>query len=163
MTVSPSLFSRCQIASPSPDETAALAGRIGAVLVPGDVLLLSGGIGAGKTHFARALIQSLQDVPEDVPSPTFTLVQVYDTRAGEIWHSDLYRLSHPDEVVELGLAEAFDTAISLVEWPDRLGDMAPREALHLEFAMTKEAGIRLIDLSWEAGHWARRLEGIADV
>ena len=118
-----------QITLPSPEATATLAARIGAMLAPGDVLLLSGGIGAGKTHFARALIQSMQDDPEDVPSPTFTLVQVYDTPKGELWHSDLYRLSHPDEVIELGLDEAFATAICLVEWPDRLGDLAPADPI----------------------------------
>lgn len=154
---------RFQISLTSPDETAALARRIGAALQPGDVLLLSGGIGAGKTHFARALIQSLQDEPEDVPSPTFTLVQVYDTSAGELWHSDLYRLSHPDEVIELGLEEAFDTAICLVEWPDRLGDLAPQDALHLGFAMTEQPGQRLLDLHWAAGRWGTRLKGLADV
>ena len=163
MMVSPPPLSTCQITLSSPAETEALARRMGPVLAPGDVLLLSGGIGAGKTHFARALIQSLQDIPEDVPSPTFTLVQTYDTRAGELWHSDLYRLSHPDEVIELGLAEAFETAISLVEWPDRLGDMAPRHALHLRFSLGEEEGLRRLDLSWEAGPWADRLKGIADV
>ena len=61
------------------------------MLKPGDTVLLEGDIGAGKTHIARQLIQSLQDRPEDVPSPTFTLIQTYDTRAGEIWHADLYR------------------------------------------------------------------------
>ena len=152
-----------QISLPSPDDTAALARRLGATLRPGNVLLLSGGIGAGKTHFARALIQSLQDSPEDVPSPTFTLVQVYDTNAGELWHSDLYRLSHPDEVIELGLTEAFDSAICLIEWPDRLGDLAPENALHLEFAMTEQAGMRLLDLRWAAGAWESRLKGILDV
>lgn len=151
-----------QISLSSPEETAALARRMGAILRPRDVLLLSGGIGAGKTHFARALIQSLQDDPEDVPSPTFTLVQVYDTNAGELWHSDLYRLSHPDEIVELGLAEAFDTAICLIEWPDRLGDLAPDDALILNFAMTDVEGIRLLDLRWKPGHWESRLKGLVD-
>lgn len=118
-----------------PDETAMsqLAARIGASLSAGDVLLLNGPVGAGKSFFARALIQSLQDMPEDVPSPTFTLVQVYDTRAGEVWHADLYRLSSADEAAELGLTEAFDTAICLIEWPDRLGSLAPPSAVHLHF------------------------------
>ena len=88
---------------------------------------------AGKTHFARNLIQSLMAEPEDVPSPTFTLVQAYDTPSGEIWHCDLYRLSAAEEVDELGLTEAFDTAICLVEWPDKLGPLAPRGALTLTF------------------------------
>ncbi|MCF3592423.1 tRNA (adenosine(37)-N6)-threonylcarbamoyltransferase complex ATPase subunit type 1 TsaE [Rhodobacteraceae bacterium LMO-12] len=152
-----------QISLSSPEMTAALARRMGAILRPGDVVLLSGGIGVGKTHFARALIQSLQIKPEDVPSPTFTLVQIYDTSAGELWHSDLYRLGHPDEVVELGLTEAFDNAICLVEWPDRLGDLTPSDALCLDFSMTKGADMRLLDLRWEAGPWETRLKGLVDV
>ncbi|KUF09525.1 tRNA (adenosine(37)-N6)-threonylcarbamoyltransferase complex ATPase subunit type 1 TsaE [Pseudoponticoccus marisrubri] len=138
---------------PSADATARLAATLGAGLAPGDVLLLSGGIGAGKTHFARSLIHSLQEVPEDVPSPTFTLVQVYDTTAGPLWHADLYRLDSPDEVVELGLEEAFEEAICLVEWPDRLGPLAPARTLHLEFADGPEEDARDLTLSWDAPRW----------
>ena len=116
----------------SPDETARLAAQIAGALRPGDCLLLEGVIGAGKTHFARHLIQSLMEVPEDVPSPTFTLVQTYDVPAGELWHTDLYRLSSLDELEELGLTEAFETAICLVEWPDRLGDLRPASAMSVE-------------------------------
>ena len=151
-----------QITLPSPEATAALAARLGSMLAPGDVLLLSGGIGAGKTHFARALIQSMQDDPEEVPSPTFTLVQVYDTPKGELWHSDLYRLSHPDEVVELGLIDAFETAICVVEWPDRLNDLAPGNALSLDFAMTDRAGERILTFSVPGREWSDRLEGVID-
>lgn len=136
----------------SPEETAQLARRIGGRLSAGDVLLLQGGIGAGKTHFARALIQSLLETPEDVPSPTFTLVQVYDGPDCEIWHSDLYRLSDPDEAVELGLEEAFDSAICLVEWPDRLAELAPDTALMLDFTLLDE-GQRQLCLSWQAEKW----------
>ncbi len=113
--------------------TAAVAARIGAALNSGDTLLLQGDIGAGKSFFARALIQSLQDIPEDVPSPTFTLVQTYDTQSGEIWHADLYRLNDPSEADELGLIDAFSTAICLIEWPDRLGNSTPKNALTLTF------------------------------
>ena len=93
------------------DETKEFARFLGQVLNAGDVLLLKGDIGAGKSFFARSLIQSLQDTPEDVPSPTFTLVQTYQTRIGEVWHSDLYRLQSIYEVEELGLWEAFESAI----------------------------------------------------
>ncbi|TMV07221.1 tRNA (adenosine(37)-N6)-threonylcarbamoyltransferase complex ATPase subunit type 1 TsaE [Ruegeria sediminis] len=123
-----------KLAPESPAETAEIAARIGAVLKPGDCLLLRGEIGSGKTHFARSLIQSQMTEPEDVPSPTFTLVQVYDTAKGEIWHSDLYRLSAVEELEELGLSDAFETAICLVEWPDKLGPLAPAAALTLNFA-----------------------------
>lgn len=107
-----------------------LSGRLG----PGDVLLLDGPIGSGKTHLARALIRyrlAAAGRDEDVPSPTFTLVQVYDDGSTEIWHADLYRLSQPREVVELGLDEAFETALCLVEWPDRLGSLTPPQAIRL--------------------------------
>ena len=87
------------------DLTACLARVMAAVLKPGDVLALEGPVGAGKTHFARAFIQARQgEMAEDVPSPTFTLVQTYaDPMGTEIWHADLYRLTHPDELAELGL------------------------------------------------------------
>lgn len=146
----------------SPDATCHFARRIGALLQSGDVLLLSGQIGAGKTHFARCLIQSVLVVPEDVPSPTFTLVQTYDTTAGELWHADLYRLTGPDESVELGLTEAFESAICLVEWPDRLQGLAPRDALHLTFAAAPEDDSRLATLDWQTPRWdALRAEQIA--
>ena len=92
------------------------------LLRAGDCVLLEGPIGAGKTHFCRALIRARLGREEDVPSPTFTLVQTYDADV-EIWHADLYRLSHPDEALELGLEDAFASAICLVEWPERLGEL----------------------------------------
>lgn len=116
----------------SPEETTRLARWLGARLGAGDTVLLEGAIGAGKSHFCRRLIQSRLEAIgrfEDVPSPTFTLVQVYDAGPVEIWHADLYRLGGPDEVAALGLEDAFETAICLVEWPDRLGDACPPEAL----------------------------------
>ncbi len=117
----------------SPDETGDLAVKIGSRLSPGHVVLLQGAVGAGKTQFARALIQSILSSPEDVPSPTFTLIQTYETTKGEVWHSDLYRLTATDEVIELGLEDAFETAICLLEWPDRLGELTPENAVLLDF------------------------------
>lgn len=115
-----------------PDETAtaALGEQLATLLRAGDTVLLEGPIGAGKSHLARALIRARLGRMEDVPSPTFTLVQTYDADP-DIWHADLYRLTHPDEVFELGLDDAFATAICLVEWPDRLGRHLPPDALHL--------------------------------
>lgn len=115
------------------EATRVLAEQIAGFLKPGDTLLLEGDIGAGKSAFARALIRARLGRMEDVPSPTFTLVQTYDSENGDIWHCDLYRLSHPDEALELGLDEAFLSAICLIEWPDRLGDLAPKSALKLGF------------------------------
>ena len=116
-----------------PDEaaTAALGARLAGVARPGDCLLLSGRVGSGKSTLARAFIRARCGAEEEVPSPTFTLVQVYEAGGVEIWHADLYRLTHPDEVWELGLDEAFRSAICLVEWPDRLGKHLPEAAMHL--------------------------------
>jgi len=146
----------------SPDATCAFAQALSARLSAGDVLLLSGGVGAGKTHFARCLIHALLPTPEDVPSPTYTLVQTYPGIPCEIWHADLYRLSDPTEVIELGLTEAFETAIALVEWPDRLGDLAPTTALTLEFAPGKAEDTRHLTLTWSDPRWTARLKGLTD-
>lgn len=99
-----------------------------------DVIALSGGLGAGKTSLARALIQALLAADgqmEDVPSPTFTLIQTYETKNLSIWHADLYRLSDPEELIELGLEEALDTGLLIIEWPDRMGDELPAERLDI--------------------------------
>ena len=100
---------------PDPEATEALGRKLAALARPGDVVLLEGPIGAGKSCLARAFIRARLGDQEEVPSPTFTLVQVYDDRGTEIWHADLYRLTHPDEVWELGLDQAFETSICLVE------------------------------------------------
>ncbi len=126
-----------------PDEAAtiALARALAPALRPGDTVLLQGDLGTGKTFFARALIQDrLAAVGqwEDVPSPSFTLVQTYDLGPHEIWHVDLYRLTGPDDLVELGLDHAFETAICLIEWPDRLGPLCPDDAILI--ALTDAGG-----------------------
>ena len=89
-------------------------------LQPGDALCLTGPLGAGKSTLARALIRALTTPDEEVPSPTFTLVQFYETAAFPLAHFDLYRLSDPDEVYEIGLDEALDGGVALIEWPQRL-------------------------------------------
>ncbi len=140
------------------DETAAFAGRIAGCLRAGDTLLLEGPIGAGKSAFARAVIRALAGAEIDVPSPTFTLVQTYELPTAEVWHCDLYRLTNPDEVLELGLDEAFTTAICLIEWPDRLGDTAPAGALLLSFAAQSDHHT----LSFTTDDaWQERLKGIS--
>lgn len=147
----------------SPDATCALARALAPRLSVGDVLLISGPVGAGKTHFARCLITSLLPCPEDVPSPTYTLVQTYAGRKAEIWHADLYRLNDPGELLELGLGDAFTQAICLVEWPEALGDLAPRNALSLSLSPGATEQERALRLSWTDAAWTTRLRGIADV
>ena len=89
-------------------------------------ILLWGDMGAGKTTFSKSFIRSLlKDSTAEVPSPTFTLIQTYPTDKGEVWHSDLYRLQGPEEILELGLLEALRTSICLIEWPDRLQSYLP--------------------------------------
>ena len=140
--------------SRSPEDTSRLANMLVAHLKPGCVVLLEGDIGSGKTHFARSLIHSLLEEPEDVPSPTFTLVQTYQAPEFEIWHTDLYRLSHPDEVFELGLIDAFETAVCLVEWPDRLSDLRPATALSLVFSAGENETDRIIKISYSDQRWS---------
>ena len=115
--------------------TAALARAIAAQARRGDLIALSGDLGAGKTAFARDFIHARQAsagvAREEVPSPTFTLVQLYELPDAPVWHFDLYRLSGPDEVHELGLEEALGQGIALVEWPDRLGPLLPPERLEI--------------------------------
>ena len=138
----------------SEDHTHRFAEALADELRAGDTVLLSGDIGAGKTTIARTIIQHLQDIPEDVPSPTYTLVQTYETRKGALWHSDLYRITGPDEIEELGLSEAFATAICLVEWPDRLGPLAPDAALTLALtADPADPNIRHATLAWSDLRW----------
>ena len=141
---------------PKADATAQLGGVLAKLLHPGLSLLLSGAIGAGKSHLARALIQARLGRMEDVPSPTFTLVQVYENAGGDLWHADLYRLSQLDEVTELGLESAFDTAICLVEWPERLGRMAPTHAINLRLTAQDEG--RLATLTGPSPIMARIAE-----
>ena len=141
-------------------ETGRLAARLAPMLHPGDTILLNGPLGAGKTHFARALIRTrlaAVGLAEDVPSPTFTLVQTYDDGDTEIWHCDLYRLFGPDDVAELGLEEAFDRAICLVEWPDRLGAEAPDRALTLTFAHTELPAARDLRFDCPTDAWRARV------
>ncbi|MGJ3261105.1 MAG: tRNA (adenosine(37)-N6)-threonylcarbamoyltransferase complex ATPase subunit type 1 TsaE [Rhodospirillales bacterium] len=136
--------------------TAAFAARLATVLRPGDIVALDGPLGAGKTALARALINALPGPAEDVPSPTFTLVQTYDRGDLEIWHFDLYRIEDPEEAFELGIEDAFADAVSLIEWPDRLGTLLP--AKHLKVAIAEAACGRHITVSGDAA-WAARLEG----
>jgi tRNA threonylcarbamoyladenosine biosynthesis protein TsaE len=143
-----------------PDEaaTAAFAARVAAVAAEGDIIALKGDLGAGKTTFARAFIRA-RGCEEEVPSPTFTLVQIYEVRPTAIWHFDLYRINSPDEAWELGIEDAFVEGISLIEWPDRLGALLPQHRLEITFLFGERPAARRAVL--DAGQdWQRRLIGI---
>lgn len=146
---------------PLPDQAAteALAGRLAAVLRPGDVVCLGGDLGAGKTTLARALIRALAGKVVEVPSPTFTLVQMYDLPDFTLWHFDLYRLSGPDEVVELGWDEARAEGVAIVEWPERLGRLLPADRLDIVLAYGKAPGTRVAGIAG-TGQWAGRVAGL---
>jgi tRNA threonylcarbamoyladenosine biosynthesis protein TsaE len=140
-----------------PNATAALAARIAPRLRAGDTVELVGGLGAGKSHFARALIAARLAAlgrAEEIPSPSYTLVQTYDLGSVELWHADLYRLGDAGEIAELGLDEAFAGAICLVEWAERLGAAAPARALRLtlDFLSGDEDG-RQATLAPRGGGW----------
>lgn len=133
-----------------------LAERLARVAKAGDVLALSGDLGAGKTEFARAFIRALTEPDEDVPSPTFTLVQTYECEHAEVWHFDLYRLESPEEAYELGIEDAFHEGISLIEWPERLGPYLPRGRLGVHLTVTKGKNHRQAVLT-PHGDWSERL------
>jgi len=144
-----------------PDEaaTVALAGRISGLAQRGDIIALKGDLGAGKTAFARAFIRARGDRNEEVPSPTFTLVQVYELHPAAIWHFDLYRLAKSEDVYELGFEEALGGAILLIEWPERLGPLLPRERLDVELSAGSSATARRVRLCGGRG-WTRRLASL---
>lgn len=131
-----------------------------------DVITLSGDLGAGKTVFARAFIRALTDENEDVPSPTFTLVQLYDAAAGRtggnpltIWHFDLYRLKTAQEIYEIGFEEALSDGVSLIEWPQRAERLLPRDRLDIQIQIPAgKADKRTLTLTARGTGWQSRME-----
>jgi tRNA threonylcarbamoyladenosine biosynthesis protein TsaE len=153
-----------------PDEaaTACLARGLAALVRKGDTIALVGELGSGKTTFARAFINALPApdgsalaAPEEVPSPTFTLLQTYQRAPAPVWHFDLYRLARPDEAYELGFEEALGEGIALIEWAERLGPLLPAERLELRFDFAERAEARQVVLTG-TGSWDRRLRNLAE-
>lgn len=118
--------------------TKALGSALGAILGPGDIVCLSGPLGAGKTTLARGAIERLTGVTE-APSPTFSLVTTYPAQGFDLWHFDLYRIDQAGEAYELGIEDAFVSGACLIEWPERIATLIPSQAL-------------LIRLSLDGGH-----------
>ena len=144
--------------------TKALGRALAGLLRPGDVVALHGDLGSGKTTLARALINALPDaagapLEEEVPSPTFTLVQVYERQPAPVWHFDLYRLTAPEEAYELGLEEALAEAVTLIEWPERLGSLLPRVRLDLRLCFVEDPSARQAALCG-GGDWPQRLAAL---
>lgn len=125
-----------------PDEaaTARLGAAVAARLRAGEAVCLTGPLGAGKSTLARALVRTLTTPDEEVPSPTFTLVQFYEGPRLAVAHFDLYRLSDPDEAYEIGLDEALDGGAAVIEWPERLEGRLPPDRLDIEIALAEDGG-----------------------
>ena len=144
--------------------TERLAAALSANTRCGDVIALHGDVGAGKTAFARAFIRASGQAQgiaiDDVPSPTFTIVQLYDELEPPVWHVDLYRLEHLYETTELGLEEGYETGITLIEWPDRLGAELPQARLDLRLLAGAEEDARVAELTADEA-WHSRLELLA--
>lgn len=133
--------SRFTVALENEGATQRLAVEIANALDPGDLVTLAGDLGAGKSAFARALIRHLASDPDlTVPSPTFTLMQVYDLPRFTLAHADLYRLTGSDELAELGLDEIAATGVVLMEWPDRAGRWLPADRIDITFSLAPARG-----------------------
>ncbi|ADZ72616.1 bifunctional tRNA (adenosine(37)-N6)-threonylcarbamoyltransferase complex ATPase subunit type 1 TsaE/phosphotransferase [Polymorphum gilvum] len=138
--------------------TVRLAEDLAAILAPGDVVTLSGDLGAGKSTFCRALLRALADDPDlEVPSPTFTLVQHYDLPRLPVAHVDLYRIEDPEELDELGLDEGLETGAALIEWPERAQGRIPAGALSITLAQAGGPDQRTATIRWQGGDWGVRL------
>ena len=143
--------------------TQRFGGLLARQLRAGDVIALSGALGAGKSVLARAIIQTVDAAQDDVPSPTFTLVQQYALADGTpLWHLDLYRIEAPQEAMALGLDDAFIDAVCLIEWPDRLKKLLPKTSLSIHLNAddgADDSGVRFADVT-APPHWADRINDL---
>jgi tRNA threonylcarbamoyladenosine biosynthesis protein TsaE len=142
--------------------TARFAARVAALLAPGDLVCLLGSLGAGKTVFARGVVTALAErsgTPVDeVPSPTFTLVQLYDFPDFMLYHFDLYRIDRAEDVFELGIEDALAEGVSLIEWPEKMASLLPVERLDIDLSQGPVETARLATLTPHGG-WVARLAG----
>ncbi len=133
-------------------QTRALGARLSGYLKAGDTLCLTGDLGAGKTTFSRGLIQALCGDDTEVPSPTYTLLQTYETPEFEIWHFDLYRIKSPTEIWELGMEDAIYDGLTLIEWPSMMGDLKPDGTLDIDIRFDGSGRKAVLSLTpaWKA-------------
>lgn len=124
--------------SKSEAETIKIAGEIAQQILPGTVIALYGTLGVGKSAFSRGFIKSLCPNVKEVPSPTFTLLQTYEASSFDIYHFDMYRLKNPEEAYELGIEDAFLEGVSLIEWPEKIGSLLPKNAMRISFEIQED-------------------------
>jgi tRNA threonylcarbamoyladenosine biosynthesis protein TsaE len=142
----------------SPADTDAIGLALATALAPGDVVALHGPLGAGKSHLARAVIRArLADPRAEVPSPSYTLVNIYETGQGDIWHADLYRVD-PEELAEIGLADAPPDAVLLVEWAERWPGL-PERRIDIALSFAADGG-RDVTVTTEGAGWGRVLRAL---
>ena len=151
-----------QLTCAGAESTQAVAAAVARTVLPGDVVLLDGDLGAGKTTFTQGLARGM-GVGEVVTSPTFALVRSYPTAFGiELVHVDVYRLDRPSEIVALGLAEMLDDgAVAVVEWGGRAAEILGPDYLHVALELTSVDGERRLTLSGHGARWRSRWEEVA--
>lgn len=150
-----------EIDLPDLDATRRLARRLAGCLRVGDFIGLGGALGTGKTTLARHIIEALAGHEMDVPSPSFTLVQPYEFDDYTLWHFDLFRLETPEAVFELGIEDALDNGVSLVEWPERMGPLRPADRLDVMLRQGALPDARIASLEGHGG-WIERLVAMID-
>ena len=152
-----------QLELPDLNATQRLGALLASNLLAGDVIAISGALGAGKSALARAIIQAANPDEMDVPSPTFTLVQTYELQDGTpLWHLDLYRIESPAEAMELGLEDAFIDAACLIEWPEKLKQMLPKDNLSIYLYLSNKNysdDFRYADIIVPPG-WTARMQSV---
>lgn len=150
---SPDISRRFDLYLADERQTARLGATLAPLLGPGDTVLLRGDLGAGKSALARAAIGAALEDPEvEIPSPSYTLVNIYEIARGQIWHADLYRLSgDAEELEQLGLDDAIGAALVFIEWPERLGSTVPERRLEIALSAPHEGGRDVVVTLFGAG------------